>query len=227
LIAAAGRIDPNLCDKLAGDLQALSVIRGALMAGDGRPLDVDALFAAAHQSRPGKTRFNIICTKFLGDNSAVEFWLAQFLSAVDRWVGTHPADRLQAVLLIDDSDLYLPAARQPATRLVLESLLKRARSAGLGIFLVSTSPEDLDLSCRENIHSWFIGRVPPDDSLKALRPLVDAEKISRLAAQEPGDFTFLHNDVVQTLRADVPALEPRPLADDEILDLAATSRTRS
>jgi hypothetical protein len=42
--------------------------------------------------------------------------------------------RLQAVLLFDEADIYLPAGtRQPATKATMEDLLKRARSAGVGI----------------------------------------------------------------------------------------------
>jgi hypothetical protein len=226
LVDAAGATDRKLLDMLAADLQTLAAIRGTLLAADGRPLDVAALFGAT-ASRPAKTPLSVICTKFLGDNSAVEFWLAQFLSAVDRWVGVHPADRLRGVLLIDDADLYLPSARQPATRTVLESLLQRARSAGLGVFLVSNNANDLDFSCRENIHFWFIGRTPAGSSAANLRSLFDTETISRLANQEPGDFTYLSHGQKRILGADTPVLDPQPLGDDEILDLAAISRARS
>src|SRR5262249_19574575 len=159
----------------AADLQALAVIRSELLATDGRAPDIGALFGATAGPRPPRTRLSIISTKFLGDNSAVEFWLAQFLSAVDRWVGAHPADRLRGVLLIEGADLYLPGARQPATRPVLESLLVRARSAGLGLFLVSASPGDLDFSCRERIHSWFVGRLPQADAPTNFGSLFGAE----------------------------------------------------
>jgi DNA helicase HerA-like ATPase len=53
-----------------------------------------------------------------------------------------PQRRLQAVFLFDEADIYLPAGmKQPATKAPMEDLLKRARSAGVGVFLASQSPE--------------------------------------------------------------------------------------
>jgi hypothetical protein len=151
LTGPIGEIDRKLSGKLAADLQALAVIRSTLLAAGGPQLDAGALLRRSGPSQTGKTRLSIISTKFLGENSAVEFWVAQFLSTVERWVSTHPADQLQGVLLLDDADTYFPAANQPATKLPLESLLKRARSAGLGIFLATQSPGDLDYRCRDQV----------------------------------------------------------------------------
>jgi hypothetical protein len=228
-VGAAGGIDRKLFSKLAADLQALTLIRGSLLAADGRQLDVGALLGAASPTPTGKTPLNIICPKFLGETSAVEFWLAQFLAAADCWVSQHPSDHLQAVLLLDDADLCLPAARRPATRLPLESLLKRAPSAGLGIFLTTRSPEDLDHKRRDDIGTWFLGRIEQDMVPEELKPLFDArgDLVARLACLETGEFTLLRDGQPQCFRTDPPAVEPRPLTDDEILDRAAISRARS
>jgi DNA helicase HerA-like ATPase len=51
---------------------------------------------------------------------------------------------LQAVLPCDEADRYLPARRQPSTKAPMEDLLKRACSAGLGVFLATQSPGDFD-----------------------------------------------------------------------------------
>src|SRR5207244_2256736 len=141
-------------------------------------LDVDALFGRGDRGRPGKTRLSVINTQFLGDQAAVDFWLAQFLIALDRWANKNPsADRLQAVLLFDEADQYLPATRQPATKAPMENLLRRARSKGVGLFLATQSPGDLDYKCRDQIRIWLVGRVKEKVAIDKLRPMLEAARI--------------------------------------------------
>src|SRR5690606_7322514 len=116
----------------------------------------------------GRTRLSIISTKFLGDNAGIEFWLSQFLISVSRWASRHPSGELQAVLMLDEADMYLPAQRRPVTKGPLEDLLKRARSAGISLFLATQSPGDFDSKCRDNIRNWFIGRVKEKTALDKL-----------------------------------------------------------
>ena len=71
--------------------------------------------------------------------------------------------------MFDEADLYIPANAKPATAEPLQSLLKRARSAGLGIMLATQSPGDLDYKSRDQITSWFIGRVREDTALRKLQ----------------------------------------------------------
>jgi DNA helicase HerA-like ATPase len=81
----------------------------------------------------------------LGINQDVQFWVAQFLMTLGRWISRSPdlSGTLQAIVLFDEPDLYLPAVRQPATKEMMEHLLKQARSAGLGLLLATQSPADL------------------------------------------------------------------------------------
>src|SRR5438445_6781491 len=86
------------------------------------------------------------------------------------------AARLQAVFLFDEADVYLPATRQPATKAPMEDLLKRARSAGVGVFLATQSPGDFDYKCKENVRSWLIGRVKETRAIEKLKPILLAAK---------------------------------------------------
>ena len=113
-----------------------------------------------------RTRLSIIYTGFLGDNENILFWVSQFLSEALRFCQRNPNDELQAVVMFDEADLYIPANAKPATAEPLQSLLKRARSAGLGIMLATQSPGDLDYKSRDQITSWFIGRVREDTALQ-------------------------------------------------------------
>ena len=101
--------------------------------------------------------------------------MSQFLSEALRFCQRNPNDELQAVVMFDEADLYIPANAKPATAEPLQSLLKRARSAGLGIMLATQSPGDLDYKSRDQITSWFIGRVREDTALRKLRAAFQSE----------------------------------------------------
>ena len=53
--------------------------------------------------------------------------------------------------------------------------MKRARSAGLGLMLATQSPGDLDYKSRDQITSWFIGRVREDTALRKLKAAFQSE----------------------------------------------------
>ena len=134
--------------------------------------------AARHRAATratGRTRLSVIYTGFLGDNENILFWVSQFLSEALRFCQRNPNDELQAVVMFDEADLYIPANSKPATAEPLQSLLKRARSAGLGIMLATQSPGDLDYKSRDQITSWFIGRVREDTALRKLRAAFQSE----------------------------------------------------
>ena len=144
---------------LAQRLLTLELNNRQLLTGDEQ-LDVDALLGTGPHARPGRVRLSIISTRFLGDAAKVDFWVSQLLVAVSRWCAKSPQPHLQAVFLFDEADVYLPAGtKQPATKAPMEDLLKRARSAGVGVFLATQSPGDLDYKCKENVRTWLIGRV--------------------------------------------------------------------
>src|ERR671929_1621730 len=95
-------------------------------------------------------------------------------TAIGRWMGQHSGPRLQAVFLFDEADLYLPAVRQPATKGPMESLLRRARSAGVGLFLATQSPGDFDYRCRDQVLTWLVGRVKEPVAIAKLKPMLEA-----------------------------------------------------
>ena len=80
-----------------------------------------------------------------------------------------PASSLQGIVLFDEADLYLPALSKPPTKEPMENLLKRARSAGLGLLLATQSPGDFDYKCKENLHAWFVGLVKEKTALGICR----------------------------------------------------------
>jgi hypothetical protein len=229
LVNAVGRLDPKLFEKLVQDLETLRLSRGEFLATPGEPLEVDALLGLGRHAAPGTTRLSIVSTKFLGTTQDVQFWVAHLLIELGRWASRSPSPsgRLQAALLFDEADLYLPAMRQPPTKEPMEDLLKRARSAGVGLLLATQSPGDFDYKCRDTIRSWFVGRVKEPTALAKMKPMLSDCRVdvaSKLPTQEPGQFHLLRDGSVSSLRADLSAVPPEQLPEEEILALARRTR---
>jgi DNA helicase HerA-like ATPase len=153
--------------------------------------------------------------------------VSQFLLAVDRWRAKNPSSdgSLQAVFLFDEADQYLPAVGKPATKGPMESLLKRARSAGIGIFLATQNPGDFDYKCRDQVLTWLIGRVKEPVALGKLKPMLEAARVdaaAKLPGQEVGQFFLVRESDVTPIRADRNLMPTFQLPEDRILELART-----
>jgi hypothetical protein len=92
----------------------------------------------------------------------------------------------------------------------MDHLLKRARSAGLGLLLATQSLGDFDYSGRDPIRSWFGGQVKQGTALAKMRPmlrecLVDGE--AQLPGQGAGEFHLSCEGSAPALRAGCSALQ--------------------
>jgi hypothetical protein len=210
---------------LAQRLLTLELNNKQLLTGTER-LDVDALLGTGPHARRGRVRLSVVSTRFL-DAAKVDFWVSQLLVAVSRWCAKSPQGRLQAVFLFDEADIYLPAGtRQPATKAPMEDLLKRARSAGVGVFLATQSPGDFDYKCKENVRTWLIGRVKEPRALEKLKPMLAAAKggvIDKLAGQATGEFYLVRESGVIAVRSYESFMRTEQLAEDRIAQLARAS----
>lgn len=227
LAARVGRIDTKLFGQLAQAIETLNLTSTHLFGGGAERLDIDALLGKGAFARPGRTRLCVLSTKFLHTDAQVQFWVAQLLMALLRWANKHPRSELQAALLFDEADLYLPALRQPATKAPMESLLKRGRSAGLSIQLATQSPGDLDYRCRDNIRTWFVGRVKEPRALEKLRPLLSAapsDVTGRLAGQATGEFHLVQEGPPKPFSGCFSVLNTEQVPDGELLSLARRGR---
>ena len=222
-----GQYEAKLFTTLAKDLLTLSIQHRRLLEG-ADALDVDALLGRGPAARPGRPQLSVVSTQFLGDTATTDFWVSQLLLAVERWMQKHPAPdgRLQAVFLFDEADRYLPATGKPATKGPMESLLKRARSAGVGVFLATQSPGDLDYKCRDQVLTWLIGKVKESVAVGKLRPMLDARPgaADRLADQKTGEFYLVREADVQPVRTNRSLILPEQLPEDRILAVARRGR---
>lgn len=223
LIDEVGGFEAKHFKQLAQGLLTL-VVQHHRLFDLGEPLDVDAILGRGVHAVPGRTRLTVVNTQFLGD--AVDFWLAQFLASVDRWRAKNPSPdgRLQAAFFFDEADKYLPASGPvPATKAPIENLLRRARSAGIGLFLASQNPGDFDYRCRDQILTWLVGKVTQGTAIAKLKPLFDAARIDasdKLAGQSAGQFYLLKESVGQAIRVDRNLIPTQQLPEDKTLSLA-------
>ncbi len=231
LMDATQRMDPSgkLRRDLVAQLDSLRLRNASLFEAGGEVLSMEAMLGKGRHSRPdGRTRLSIVYTGFLGDNENILFWVSQFLSEALRFCQRNPSDELQALLMLDEADLYIPANSKPATAEPLQSLLKRARSAGLGIMLATQSPGDLDYKSRDQITSWFIGRVREDTALKKLKAAFQSDSgldpASVLPGQTVGEFHLVQEGLVRSMKAHRSLITAEQVPFDRIEQLARETK---
>jgi DNA helicase HerA-like ATPase len=220
------RMDPSgkIRRDLVAQLDSLRHRNSALFEAGGESLRMESLLGLGPYARDGRTRLSVIYTGFLGDNENILFWVSQFLSEALRFCQRNPNDELQAVVMFDEADLYIPANAKPATAEPLQSLLKRARSAGLGMMLATQSPGDLDYKSRDQITSWFIGRVREDTALRKLKAAFSSESglepASVLPGQTVGEFHLVQEGLVRPMKAQRSLITAEQVPFDRIEQLA-------
>jgi len=206
---------------LSEDLQTLAIQRGALLTGDGEPLDVAELLPPAG-ARP---KLSIINTSALTEIPVLQFWISRLLVEVDRLARKRPSKALQGVVFFDEADAYIPATSNPPTKEPMFELLRRARSRGIGVMLATQNPGDIDYKARDNIVTWLVGKVAQERAIEKMRNLLAnyPNVGSRLATQPTGHF-FVLGDGIKEIKSDRAMMVTEQLADHEIAELARLSR---
>jgi DNA helicase HerA-like ATPase len=128
----------------------------------------------------------------------------RMLVELARWASRHPSPRLQALVLLDEADIYLSATSKPATKQPTQELLRRGRSAGLGVLLATQSPGDFDYKCRDNIRTWCVGRVAEKTAVDKMKPLLGdyrGNPAAKLVGARTGEFFVLADGEVSELKA--------------------------
>ena len=224
------RMDPSgrFRRDLVAQLDSLRLRNASLFEPGGESMNMESLLGIGPHAREGRTRLSIVYTGFLGDNENILFWVSQFLSEALRFCQRNPNDELQAVVMFDEADLYIPANSKPATAEPLQSLLKRARSAGLGIMLATQSPGDLDYKSRDQITSWFIGRVREDTALRKLKAAFQSDSgldaAAVLPGQTVGEFHLVQEGLVRALKAQRSLINAEQVPFDRIEQLASETK---
>lgn len=122
---------------------------------EGMPLDISSML----YDEQGKAKVNIFTISHLSDAQRMFFvtiLLNEILSWMRRQEGT---TSLKALLYMDEIFGYFPPTANPPSKEPMLTLLKQARSFGIGIVLSTQNPVDIDYKGLANIGSWFIGRL--------------------------------------------------------------------
>jgi hypothetical protein len=107
----------------------------------------------------GKAKVSIFSIAHLNDSQRMFFvslLLNQMVSWMRRQEGT---TSLKALLYMDEIFGYFPPNANPPSKQPMLTLLKQARSFGVGIILSTQNPVDIDYKGLSNIGTWFIGRL--------------------------------------------------------------------
>ncbi len=109
----------------------------------------------------------------------------------------------------------------------MESLLRRARSAGVGLFLATQSPGDLDYKCRDQIRTWLVGRVKEQVAIGKLKPMLEAGRVdaaAKLPGQGIGQFYLIREREVAPIQTEPSLIPTAQVPEDRILELAKARR---
>jgi energy-coupling factor transporter ATP-binding protein EcfA2 len=227
LIRTVGRYDDKLFRQLVQALETVRLSEADLFDDKAEPLNAETLIG---RKSDGKVPLAIISTKFLGDVERVQSWVAHLVACLNRHLAKAPSSKLQTLFMLDEADLYMPAGTsKPPSKEPLQDLLKRARSAGLGVMLASQSPADFDYRSREQINSWFLGRIADKRSIDKMKPLFEQRPSvgGKLGGLEPGRFVMLQDGGASDLERTPSLLRTEQLYEDELMKLAAEGRARS
>jgi hypothetical protein len=130
----------------------------------GASLDIAQLIrpdrASGGSNPAGKTRAAIFYLAHLGEGER-QFFVTLLLSQLVLWMrGQTGTSQLRCLVYFDEVFGYCPPyPRNPPTKAPLMTIIKQGRAAGLGAFLATQNPADLDYKGLSNIGTWFIGRL--------------------------------------------------------------------
>jgi ABC-type cobalamin/Fe3+-siderophores transport system ATPase subunit len=224
LLARAGRYDDKRFKKLIEDLENVRLNDAQLFDASAESLTAETLIGR----KPGdRVPLAIASTRFLGDVDRVQAWVAHLIASLSRYVAKSPSADLRLILMIDEADVFMPAGTvKPPSKEPLQDLLKRARAAGLGIILASQSPADFDYRSREQINTWFLGRIADQRSIDKMKPLFEHRPAvgGKLGSQDPGRFVMLQDGGATDLERAPSLLRTEQIPEAELMALAASTR---
>lgn len=148
---------------------------------EGEPLDMDSFLF----NKEGKPVISIFSINHLDDKERM-FFVSLFLSQMLAWIRRKEGSTsLKYLFYMDEIYGYFPPVENPPSKKPLLTLLKQARAFGLGIFLTTQNPSDLDYKGLSNIGSWFIGRLQTEqDQKRLLDGLGKVEGFSKTSSQD-------------------------------------------
>lgn len=226
LVARTRGYDESVRRRLVDELARLISSPDVFVPGS-EPLTMDTLIG---RGAGGKVPLSIVSTRFLGDATRIQAWVAHLLGCLNRDAARTKSGSLRAMIVIDGVELFLPAgAAKPLTKGPLQELLVGARAAGLGIVLASQRSGELDYRPCGLINAWFVGRTADTQSVDRMKLLFEHRPLGRndLARLESGRCLLLQDKGAAVLERGQSLLRPEEVIDTELLGLAAATSPRA
>ncbi len=199
-------------EDLAKKIRRAMVGSTAKLFDRGVPLDIDTLLgrderllsssSKAGKQPGGRTRCSVIYLNSLPSAEEKEFFLAELVRALVRWMLQHPSETPQALFFVDEIAPFLPPVRKPACRDALRILVKQARKYGIACVFATQNPGDVDYKSLSQCSTWALGRITLKQDLKKLGSFLKgvapehAEAVEgALPARPAGELLWLAPDV--------------------------------
>jgi hypothetical protein len=185
------------------DRQSLMLALNNLLAApgfeawrEGEPIDVDRLLRAPD----GRPRLSVVSIAHLGDAERL-FVTALLVDKVKTWMRRQRGTgELRALVYVDEIYGFVPPhPANPPTKGPLLTLLKQARSQGVGVVLATQNPVDLDYKGLANMGTWIVGTLQTRQDRERLSEGLSAVGLEKGAVDRLLDGTrkrvFLLHDV--------------------------------
>lgn len=153
----------------------------------GFPLDFDQIF----YSRDGKPCHTVIYLNHLDEllkQFAVTLILSELFNYIKNQKGT---EDLRYILYFDEISGFIPPSpSNPPSKAPLLNLLKKARAFGLGLFLSTQNPIDLDYRALSNIGIYLIGRLHTEQDKERIKEVIGRDEVAmqKISNLKPREF---------------------------------------
>ncbi len=156
--------------KIASQVNLLLSSPSKKAMAEGETLDIKRLFS--------KRELSVFDLRFSGNLEERQFVVQIILQEIYKFlISTGGSEKLRYILYIDElAGILPPPPATPATKKLLELLIRQARAFGLGIIIATQNPGDVDYKVFGNIGTRFIGKLRTDN---------DAEKVASAIGVSP------------------------------------------
>lgn len=153
----------------------------------GIPLDFNEIF----YTKEGKPCHNIVYLNHL-DEDLKQFAVTLILSELYNFISKQKgSEDLKYLLYFDEISGFLPPSpSNPPSKGPLLTLLKKSRAFGLGVFLATQNPIDLDYRALSNIGIYAIGRLHTQQDKDRIKDFIgkDEKAMERISNLKPREF---------------------------------------
>ena len=131
------------------------------------------------------------------------------LRQVYDWMLQHPQlsqDQIRFFLYFDEiADFLPPHPHDPPSKKMLTLLLRQARKYGVACILATQSPATIDYKALDNVSTFFVGKIPSEQSYKKILALVEPyftkfspasmkKTLQKIRTASPGTFLLFGTD---------------------------------